>query len=477
MASQPERNILGGGMTMGQNTKKPVSPAPDILLIGGPRGWDKDENNALGAKFDRIGCDCLSILKAGSISDYRTILFWPDERLFDIGTCSEWQAAKTEESDLESPPRSFWEHLDSIRGSNTPNWTTSEASRQQSVSNILSSRRQLYTRVRNALEAQVLSRIIYCRTLARLHDVVTVATNGATVCVLLSPDFSPTFFNSRGALYWLATLLAVRGSEGRVPARASSGARSEDPLESLCQGLFEEALKMRHFVFDLASRDEDARRSEIPKRGKWSDVFYPSAQEEDCAYFDTVYFEEWPAAQRRYQLNVRKQMDDSASTLIFRTGSGAIVVSTAPASLSHLWGISCTPDAAGKTGAKSQVEPEPSDGDGRSGSGTSDSKRVISLPLVMFSEKFKSVTCTNWQPTQENRERAREATGMLRKLYENWTNGNGPMAIAGLLHNRAKASLEAYLDPGGYPQTWKLLDIDSSKKTVRLSSAYRYEAK
>ena len=100
-------------------------------------------------------------------------------------------------------------------------------------------------------------------------------------------------------------------------------------------------------------------------------------------------------------------------------------------------------------------------------------------PVVTFSENFKTVMCTTWKKS-ESRSRVRQATNILRRLFENWKNGNQPLSFAKLRPDREIDRLGKELNSQKYPQTFALIVIETHEitgnRTAHLSDDYEYKA-
>lgn len=110
---------------------------------------------------------------------------------------------------------------------------------------------------------------------------------------------------------------------------------------------------------------------------------------------------------------------------------------------------------------------------------TIESHQPTHLPVVTFSRGFRAVNCSLW-PESESRKRARQATTIIRRLYENWRdNSNKPMSQDDLLKGVRTHRLDKALSADKYPQTFKLVEQDTEEKTgnrtLWLSKEYDYK--
>jgi hypothetical protein len=98
---------------------------------------------------------------------------------------------------------------------------------------------------------------------------------------------------------------------------------------------------------------------------------------------------------------------------------------------------------------------------------------------VIFSDDFKTVNCSAWKKS-ESRGRIRQATDIIRRLYENWRdNDNTPISAQCLLEAVDTDRLEKILNPEKqYPLMWSLICQRVNEKTgireVWLSEDYTY---
>ncbi|HMP76592.1 MAG TPA: hypothetical protein PKE12_09870 [Kiritimatiellia bacterium] len=99
---------------------------------------------------------------------------------------------------------------------------------------------------------------------------------------------------------------------------------------------------------------------------------------------------------------------------------------------------------------------------------------------VTFSNQFKTVYCEQWKAA-ETRTRARQATNIIRALYENWTKGNSPASLDALLPGVRIERLDKSLDSESYPEMWGLIrqrvDERTGERMAWLSDDYFYEAR
>lgn len=105
--------------------------------------------------------------------------------------------------------------------------------------------------------------------------------------------------------------------------------------------------------------------------------------------------------------------------------------------------------------------------------------RKVAKPIVTFSDGFKTVNCARW-PQSESRQRKREATTILQRLYENWRDKNQHLPTSTVLKGGSAERIEKALDKHRYPRAFSLLDIrldnKTGAKTIRLSDEYDYES-
>jgi len=107
---------------------------------------------------------------------------------------------------------------------------------------------------------------------------------------------------------------------------------------------------------------------------------------------------------------------------------------------------------------------------------------VKAKPIVTFSNDFLAVNCTAWKKS-ESRERVRQATTVLRKLYENYTRGNKPMSVAKIMKGISTERIDKLLGKSRYPQTFSLIcqktdekPGEQKKQKIWLSDNYEYHA-
>jgi hypothetical protein len=257
-------------MTTGNIAKpKPQTgqPAKDILVLGG-RAL---EGAAAQAKADYCACDFVSVMGARPFSDYRAVVYWPDDTALELPpTYEAWQSIRQRHPNWSGIPAAFWTVREQVRAREEPNVTPSEFPQYNLESPDPGDR------------ADLLLRAVRSGCFPRLREMTKSALNGqGIICVLPTAAMRPDNYT------WITPVIDIIPEKHSlvVPQKFPPDFSVQPSLKHMCKEAARHILAWPYsFSTHLVSTWNEPFHAKFP----WRELF-PAQPNFFAAYPDIIY--------------------------------------------------------------------------------------------------------------------------------------------------------------------------------------------